>query len=272
VTYRMALAWAVGQGVEESDARWLLQEVARVSMTQYLILKDTTMEPTQVARFEEMIRRRAKGEPVQHVLGFWGFGDLTLKTDGRALIPRPETELLVEEALRLLPEEQGMRIADVGCGTGCIGLSMKNARLRDKVTLLDISPEARELAAENADLLRLTVEILPADMRETLPGGPYDMICSNPPYIPREDCEALDPEVRYFDPMLALDGGEDGLDFYRALADRTGDSLKSGGFVVLELGIGQAEDVKKIFAPVADVVDLKKDLAGIDRVLSLRKR
>ena len=100
----------------------------------------------------------------------------------------------------------------------------------------------------------------------------YDMICSNPPYIPREDCLKLDPEVRLHDPMLALDGGEDGLDFYRALAERAGDSLKSGGYVVLELGIGQAEDVEKIFAPVADTVALIKDLAGIDRVLSLRKR
>ena len=137
MTYRMALAWAVGQGVEESDARWLLQEVARVSMSQYLILKDTPMDPPQVARFEEMIRRRAKGEPVQHVLGFWGFGDLTLKTDRRALIPRPETELLVEEALRLLPEEQGLSIVDVGCGSGCIGLSIKNARLRDRDSVIE---------------------------------------------------------------------------------------------------------------------------------------
>lgn len=271
MTYRMALAWAVGQGVSEPDARWLLQEVARLSMTQYLIVRDTPIEPPQMARFEQMIRRRAAGEPVQHILGYWGFCDLTLKTDRRALIPRPETELVVEEALRLLPEAQGLRIADVGCGSGCIGLALKEKRYRDRVTLMDVSPEARALAAENADLLRLSVEIVEADMTCTLPGAPYDMICSNPPYIPSGDCPMLDEEVRRFDPLLALDGGADGLDFYRALAGRMADSLKPGGYMVLELGIGQAAAVEKLFAPVGSRVRLRRDLAGIERVISLQK-
>ncbi len=271
MTYRMALAWAVGQGVSESDARWLMQEVARLSMTQYLIVRDTPIDPPQMARFEQMIRRRAQGEPVQHILGYWGFCDLTLKTDRRALIPRPETELVVEEALRLLPQTQGLHIADVGCGSGCIGLALKQKRYKDRITLMDISQEARELAAENAGLLRLNVEIQAADMTQPLPGGPYDMICSNPPYIPSSDCKELDEEVRKFDPMLALDGGADGLDFYRALAGRAQDSLKPGGYMILELGIGQAKAVTDIFAPVCRRVALRNDLAGIERVISLQK-
>lgn len=271
MTYRMALAWAVGQGVAESDARWLLQEVARLSMTQYLIVRDTPIDSPQMARFEQMIRRRAQGEPVQHILGYWGFCDLTLKTDRRALIPRPETEFVVEEALQLLPAAQGVKIADVGCGSGCIGLALKEKRYKDRITLMDVSPEARALAAENADLLRLSVEIIEADMTRPLPGGPYDMICSNPPYIPSSDCQGLDEEVRRFDPMLALDGGADGLDFYRALAGRMADSLKPGGYMVLELGIGQAKAVEAIFAPYGRTVRIKKDLAGIERVISIRK-
>lgn len=271
MTYRMALTWAVGKGVDASDARWLLQEVARISMTEYLIRKDTAMTAEQVSAFEKMIFRRAAGEPVQHILGCWDFCGLTLKTDPRALIPRPETELLVEEALRLLPEEPRTRVADVGCGTGCIGLAIKSKRHRVQLTLMDISEDARSLAAENARLQHLMAEIVPADMREPLPGAPYDMICSNPPYIPTADCAVLDPVVREHDPMLALDGGTDGLDFYRALADRMRDSLVPGGIMILELGIGEAEAVEALFAPQAERIRLIKDPAGIDRILSLKK-
>lgn len=270
MTYRMALRWAEGMGMEARDAHWLLSEVARMDLSQYLLHGDDTMEPEQVKCFEGMVRRFSAGEPAQYILGYWDFCGLTLKVDRRALIPRPETEVLVEKALAHMPEDAALRVADVGCGTGCIGLALLRARRRLRMTLLDLSEKALDLARENAALLRMKPDFVRADMNRPLPGGPYDWICSNPPYITTEDCGGLDASVREFEPMSALDGGTDGLDFYRALAGRARDSLAPGGYMILEIGRGMADGVMEIMKDLV-WVGTYPDLAGIDRVMLFQK-
>jgi len=271
VTYRMALRWAEGMGMTAQDARWLMSEVSRMDLTQYLIHGDDVMDLSQVKRFEDMVHRFSRGEPAQYILGYWDFYGLTLKVDGRALIPRPETEVLVEKALEHMPEDAALKVADVGCGTGCIGLALLRARCRLQVTLLDLSEKALELARENAGLLHMKPDFVHADMAEPLPGGPYDWICSNPPYITTADCGRLDASVKDFEPMSALDGGEDGLKDYRFLAARAQDSLAPGGSVILEIGRGMAPGVMEIMKDLV-WVGTYPDLAGIDRVMLFQKR
>ena len=224
--------------------------------------------------------RLAKGEPVQYVLGEWDFRALTLTCDKRALIPRPETEELVTRVLKHLEARRAAGggapvVVDVGTGSGCILLSLaKEFRGEASFLGVDISPAAVALAGENAvrcglaDRVRFAVGdgLDDFDEPETI-----DVLVSNPPYIPTADCAALDPRIREHEPMNALDGGPEGLDFYERLVGDALNLLKPGGAVFFEIGDGQGEALRKLFFDAGfDDIRIERDYAGHDRYASAR--
>ena len=221
--------------------------------------------------------RLVKGEPVQHVIGEWDFRSLTLKCDRRALIPRPETEELVERVIRHVrkgvPSAAGGPpfIVDVGTGSGCIILSLAKEIERGVFLGTDISPDAIALAQENADRCGLSgkVRFAVADGMDDFDPESVDVIVSNPPYIASADCETLDPRVKDFEPRLALDGGETGLGFYERFVGDAMNVLKPGGAVFFEIGDGQGEALSRMLADYGfGGIRIEKDFAGHDRYAS----
>jgi release factor glutamine methyltransferase len=184
------------------------------------------------------------------------------------LIPRPETELLAEATLKAIPPSVPLKVIDAGCGTGCIGITLKLERPASEVVLCDISESALGLAAENAARLCADVQLIRADMRLPFPGGPYDIIVSNPPYIDAADIEGLSPTVKDHEPRLALFGGTDGLDYVRSLADRAADSLRPEGRLFIEVGYNQAEKTIAILNTIGAEAAALPDYSGIPRVVA----
>jgi release factor glutamine methyltransferase len=219
----------------------------------------------------DKVRRRAEGEPLQHLLGHWDFYGRTFKTDRRALIPRPETELLVETVLgEIKPDKSsGSRLADVGTGTGILAITFALERPGMEVIGLDISEEALTLARENADRFETGVVFRHSDLLDAAEGG-YNWVVANLPYIPTGELAGLPPEVR-FDPLIALDGGEDGLTIVKRLIESIPDKLASNSLVALEVGQGQAAEVARFLARqnFRDIA-IKKDYQGIERILTAR--
>lgn len=210
-------------------------------------------------RIEGIVKRRAQGEPLQYILGKWEFMGLPFYTRPCALIPRQDTETLCEEALAI----GGRTLLDLCCGTGCIGVSL--AKLGGfEVTFGDISRDCIDLARENAALNGVAGSFVLTDMFGNISGS-YDMICVNPPYIPTSHLALLQAEVKR-EPALALDGGADGLDFYRRVARDYAAHLNPGGALLMEVGAGQAEDVAAMFPNERRI----KDICGIERVVTVR--
>jgi release factor glutamine methyltransferase len=219
------------------------------------------------------VRRRADGEPLQHVLGHWDFFGRTFKIDRRALIPRPETELLVETVLGEMKHgvPPGSRLVDVGTGTGILAITFALEQPGLEVLGLDISDDALALARENADRLNATqsMAFCHSDLLDAAK-GPFHWIVANLPYIATADLAGLPREVQ-FDPAVALDGGEDGLTIVKRLIESIPNELASNSLVALEIGQGQAERVRGFLARqnFRDIT-IKKDYQGIDRILTAR--
>src|SRR6185295_18734649 len=164
---------------------------------------DRPLTTTEIDRARALVAPRARREPLQYVLGEWGFRRLTLAVDRRALIPRPETEIVVERALALLHGLEAPRVLDVGTGSGAIALAIADEHPGSRVTAIDVSPDALALARENAARTGLTIELLEHDLKAGLPGGPYDLVVSNPPYVEPDELPTLMPDVREYEPHLA---------------------------------------------------------------------
>jgi len=261
-----------GNAEAMAQSRQMLYGVLHLDTASYLAHRDEPLTAEQEAALQSALARRIAGEPLQYILGEWPFYGRMFACDPRALIPREDTEALVDAALEALPKDRPLRGIDLGTGTGIVGLTLAAERPLWRIACLDLSPDALALARENAARLDLTrVDFRLGDMRERLPGAPYDFIVSNPPYIRAGDLPGLAPELSH-EPRLALDGGDDGLDFYRALAERMRDSLAPGGLIAVEVGFDQAEAVAALFAPQAETVWTRKDFAGIDRAVAARKR
>jgi release factor glutamine methyltransferase len=214
-------------------------------------------------RFDEMVRRRVRREPVAHILGRAHFRQLELIIDHRVLIPRPETEMLVELA------EDRQRVLDIGTGSGAIALAIAQERAGVTVTGIDSSPGAVEVARANARALGLGAEFLIADL---VVGGPYDLVVSNPPYVRDSDWPGLAPEITLYEPEEALLGGPDGLDVIRRLVPAAIEVLRPGGMLAVEVGQGQSRAVEALFERSGlRLLETQRDLARIPRVVRGRR-
>lgn len=256
------------KGIENArlEAEWLLCEVLSLNRVGLYLNFDKPLQEDELATFRSMVARRAKREPLQHILGTQEFMGLEFSTTAAALIPRHDTEVLVTEALRAAPAAR--RVLDIGSGSGCIAIVIARNLPDATVISVDISPEAIELARCNAVRNEVRVDFRQGSIFEPVQGERFDLIVSNPPYISEADIEKLQPEIRDFEPMIALAGGADGLDFYRQIIPLAPDQLTPGGWLLLEVGAGQSEEVTEIFANNSfSAIFSTKDPAGIDRVV-----
>ena len=259
------------------DARLLIAEVVGFSLTDFVMKPDRAVTPEESARIAAMIERRANGEPVHRILGHREFHGLDLLLSKETLEPRPDTEVLVDTLLPALKKtvsaKGSARILDMGTGTGAICLALLKECPEVTGIGSDISDDALETAARNAarNDLGARFEAIRSDWFEKI-SGRFDIIVSNPPYIKTDIVATLDQEVRNHDPMVALDGGQDGLAPYRLIAADAGRFLVENGIVGVEIGFDQRLDVSAIFASYGfSLLDAVKDYGGNDRVLTFRR-
>jgi release factor glutamine methyltransferase len=263
---RRATEYLAGKGVESPrlDAELLLGKALTLSRVQLYMEHDRPLAEPERDAFRELIRRRGEREPLAYVLGEWGFRRLTLTTDRRALVPRPETEVLVERCLALLDGLPAPRVLDVGTGTGAIALAIADEHPGSAVTAIDVSPEALALARENSARTGVAVELVEQDLTGGLGEAEYDLVVSNPPYVTEEEWATLQPEVRDWEPRLAT-VGEDHTD---EIADHARDALRPGGHLVLEVADLRAQAVAALLERCGyEDVTVTEDLAGRDRIV-----
>jgi len=268
VVYKEGAARLRDSGVREAelDARLLLEYVCHTDRNTLLAHPEREVSEEERAKFLTLIERREKREPLQYITKEQEFMGLTFETSVNTLIPRQDTECLVEEAMKNLHD--GMAILDVCCGTGCILLSLLHYSNDCTGVGVDIDANAVSLAKKNAKNLGIDATFAVSDLFEAVEGT-FDLITSNPPYIPTKVIETLDPEVKDYEPVAALDGGEDGLTFYRLIAAKAKQYLKRGGMIFFEIGYDQGEDVSEIMKENGyRHIEVKKDLAGLDRIVS----
>jgi release factor glutamine methyltransferase len=253
-------------GVDEPrlDAELMLAASLGVDRAELNAHPERPLEPSVARQFGEMVRRRLRREPVAYILGRAYFRQLELGVNGRVLIPRPETELLVDLA------GNRQRVLDVGTGCGAVALAIAHEREDVRVTGIDNSPDAIEVARGNAERMGLEVEFLIADL---IVGGPYDLIVSNPPYVREGEWPTLQPEITLYEPREALVAGPDGLDLIRELVPAAAEVLVRGGMLGVEVGQGQSRAVETMFERAHFTrVETTRDLAGIPRVVTGRAR
>lgn len=262
-----AAAQLAEAGVEEPrrEAELLLAAAAGVSRSE-LIAGTVEADPAHVERFRDWTSRRAAREPFAYITGSKGFRRIELGVDERVLIPRPETELLVAVA----KVDRPCGILDVATGSGAVALALADELPDATIAAVDISEQALDVARANAERLGAKVEFIESDLLEAV-DGIYDAITANLPYIESGELAGLQPEISEYEPMLALDGGDDGLDLVRRLAKQAAAHLKPGGLLALEIGSGQGAATAKILADAGFTdVELHQDLAGLDRVVSAK--
>jgi release factor glutamine methyltransferase len=272
VTLRRALTGAdeylARRGVERGrfEAELIFSQALGLSRIELYMDLDRPLTPDQRERALELVGRRGKREPLAYVLGEWGFRRLTLKTDARALVPRPETEILVERALALIEKLESPRLLDVGTGSGAIALALADEHPGARIVALDSSPSALALARENVALCGLEIELKQGDIRDSTEGR-FDLIVSNPPYVLPEEIEALEPEVRDWEPREALLG----VGIPEALAERSRELLVAGGWLAVELGEGQQAAYATLLGDLGfEAVTITADLTGLERVVEAR--
>jgi release factor glutamine methyltransferase len=250
-----------------AEARLLMAHVLSISREATLTASPT---PDQADAFAAAVMRRGAHEPFAYITGRKEFWSLDFDVGPGVLVPRPDTETLVEEAIRLTPDRgASLTIADLGTGSGAILCAALKEFPNAKGTGFESAPGAFAYASRNAArLIGARARIVQADWEQAV--GPFDLVFSNPPYIPSADIESLDPEVAQFEPRAALDGGVEGLDTYRALAGLLPAILKPGGYALLEIGLGQANAMGTMF-PGLQMIRIAADLAGISRCVVLQK-
>lgn len=253
-----------------AEAEFLLAAAAGAPRTRILAFSGEPVSEEDEKKFWSFIEQKKRGAPVAYITGETDFCGLSLRSDPRALVPRPETEELAQFCANLFERGADPDILDLCTGSGCIALSLAAKFPRGRITATDLSEDALRLACENARLTRLVekVQFLQSDLFENITGT-FDLIVSNPPYIPTGDLAALSPEV-HTEPRLALDGGEDGLDLVRRIAASAADYLNPHGTLALEIGLGQAPAVCALFDARRWEGGVKKDFAGVDRFIFAR--
>ena len=272
MTYRQLYEYGVEKleeaGIEEAklDARLILEYICHTDRNTLLVHGDSERNEMEEQFYRMCIDKRATRIPLQHITGEQEFMGLTFRVNQHTLIPRQDTEILVEEGMRHMFD--GMRILDMCTGSGCILLSLLKYSNECEGTGVDISEEALKVARENAQRLGLKADFIQGDLFENVPEKRFDMIISNPPYIETAVIETLMPEVREHEPMQALDGMEDGLFFYRKIVEKAGEFLGKGGWLLFEIGYNQGDAVSNLMtAQGFQNVEVVKDYAGLDRVV-----
>ena len=262
------------KGIENArlEAEWLLCAATGLDRVGLYLNFDKPLNEDELASFRSMVARRARREPLQHILGSQEFYGLEFEVSLDVLIPRHDTEALVAEALARRPKARS--VLDIGTGSGCIAVALASHMQGAAVTAIDISQAALAVAQRNAGRNGVAIEFLAGSLLEPVAGRSFDLIVSNPPYIPTADIDALEPEVRDFDPRGALDGGPDGLGVYRALIPAAPGHLNPDGWLLVEVGIGQAPAVVELFRRSADYDPpvTACDPGGVERVVGARRK
>jgi len=252
------------------ESEVLLRHALNISQVQLYTAIDRKLTPKQEKTYWELIKRRLKGEPTAYIVGHREFYGLDFRVDRNVLIPRPESELLVEEAIRLAQNRSGVTIAEIGTGCGAIAISLARHLPEARIYATDISAPALEVASANCQTHQVAekVQLLLGDMLEPLP-EPVDLIVANLPYVKEAELPVLFPEE--FEPLEALNGGSDGLDKIRQISRQLNGKLNPAGCLLLEIGQGQEKEVTSLLSGVfpAARIEVTPDLGGIDRVVSL---
>lgn len=255
----------------ESAESWFLMEfISDMPRSFYLLHEQDEMPKDQEQAFFDLTEKRCSHIPLQYLTGEQEFMGLSFRVNEHVLIPRQDTEVLVEEALKVIAD--GDSVLDMCTGSGCIAVSIQSFRPLAKVSGCDISSSALKVARENGKQNGVSIEFVESDLFSNIEGM-YDVIVSNPPYIPSDVIPTLMPEVRDFEPMNALDGKEDGLFFYRKIVEESGDHLILGGYLLFEIGYDQGEDVSALMKKNGFCeIEVIPDLAGLDRVVKGRRK
>lgn len=266
------LTWTSGylaeKGVENArrEAEWLLCEATGLDRVGLYLNFDKPMSDEELAAYRALVARRAKREPLQHILGTQEFDGLLFEVSPAVLIPRHDTETLLEQALQQVPHARS--ILDIGTGSGCIAIALAKRLPEAAVTAVDLSPEALDVARHNAEQHAVQVEFLQGSFFDPLADRRFELIISNPPYITSDDLTTLQPEVRDHEPRLALDGGPDGLAAYRAIIRQAAAHLEPNGWLLFEVGAGQSADVAALLAQAGfGAIITASDPGGIERVV-----
>lgn len=261
------------KGIENprGDTRRLMAKGLGLTPMQVLLQFDRPLTDAEVSVLRDLVARRGRGEPLQHLLGVVGFRHLEIVCDARALVPRSETETLVELAMERLRGAPKARVHEVGVGTGCVALSLRHEMASLRVSGSDVSGDALALARHNAQVLGIWLPLCCGNLLDGIRPESLDAVVSNPPYIASSEIATLSEEVRH-DPVLALDGGPDGLDLIRPLVVQAQERLKPGGWLLVEHGHDQGPATVALCGKTWESAVTVKDLAGLDRFLVARKR
>ncbi|MFA5345133.1 MAG: peptide chain release factor N(5)-glutamine methyltransferase [Candidatus Omnitrophota bacterium] len=255
-----------------NETELLFSEVLGCDRTALYLDKAKILDQDKLALISSVLKRRIKGEPIQYILGKTEFMALKLKVNRDVLIPRPETEILVETTLKYADKIRQAEILDLGTGSGCIAISLGKRLVNAKIDAIDISDKALAVAEENAGLNGVKIDFIRSDLFDSLGNREYDIIVSNPPYIADDEIGRLQPELQ-FEPRVALSAGVDGLDFYRRISLKAAGHLKKDGLLIMEIGFGQRLGIEKTFldSRAFKITEAIKDYSNIDRVIVAQK-
>lgn len=258
------------------EAGAFLCNILEIDFSAIFTHSEIILEESKEQQFIEMLEKRCNKMPFQYIIGSQEFMSLHFKVNKNTLIPRADTEILVETILKkeeYFDTTTPISILDIGTGSGCIAISLAHYLKNAYITAIDISNEAINVASENAQINKVSklIHFVQLDILSDFPldtlNLPFDMIVSNPPYIPAKDIKTLQPEVALHEPINALDGGSDGLDFYRMITQKSNKLLKPKGILAFEVGINQSHDVRNIMSKIYSDIKIIPDLAGIPRVV-----
>jgi release factor glutamine methyltransferase len=267
-TYGSLLALAEEMLGSRFDATQLFKHVTQKHMQHMTFLREKPVPEYQTALLLKLCRRRMEGEPLQYLLGEWEFWGLPFKVGPGVLIPRADTETLVEVALKAAKNTFAPEILDLCTGTGCVAISLGHELPEANITALELHDAAYKYLLRNIALNKSKVKPVQADLASYVHPALLDILVANPPYVPRKVISTLQPEVRH-EPLSALDGGKDGLSFFRSIMRLYTGQLKPGGFVCFEVGVGQSEKVARILSDNnCEDIEIENDYAGIPRVVS----
>lgn len=254
------------------DAELLLADALNISRMEIYLKFDAPLKEQELEKCREHVRRRSNGEPVAYILGYKGFYGHDFFVEPGVLIPRPETEFIVDEIKNKFNKDDELNIIDLGCGSGCIGISLKKIFNQAEVELVDISEVAVRLSEKNAQNLKAEVNTLHKDVEDLeMQSEHYDLVVSNPPYISKDDKDVSD-HVKEYEPHEALFAEENGYYFLNSWAEKAYKALKPEGYLCMEMGYNQAKELKNTLSEIGyKNIEVIKDLAGFDRVILAQK-